>query len=357
MCALSHSYDLDPAQRYRWEQWQPLLAGHGIDLELLPFCSPTLDSQLRSHQFGRAALGALARYPVWLAELALATRADALVIARKAIPVGQPFAEIGASVSGVPLVYDFDDAIFLDPPGTASLARSLARARWRCAALCALATRVLVGNEYLAAYARRYAHSVTVIPTTIDVDKHVPRPEPKRRGSPTVFGWSGSDSTVRYLQDLLPLIRVAQQQVPFELLVVGAELDLQGVVGRCVPWTSAREIALLQEMDVGLMPLDDGPWERGKCALKALLYQSVGIPAVVSDVGVNSQAVLHGKTGFVVSRADEWIQRMVQLAREPEQRRLLGERAREHVASEYSTRRWVPRVASALRQAARRERQ
>lgn len=355
VCAVSHSYDLDPAQRYRWEQWQPHLLDHGIRLELLPFCTPAIDDRLRRGQFGRASMAALLRYPTWLSELASATRADALVIARKAIPVGQPFAELAVAMSPVPLVYDFDDAIFLRPPGRASVTRSLARARWRCPALCALATHVLVGNEYLAAYARRHARAVTVIPTTVDTDKHVPRPEPKSAGGHPVFGWSGSASTVRYLQTLLPMIAIAQQQVPFELLVVGAEVDLGGVAGRCVPWTSAREVALLQEMDLGLMPLDDGPWERGKCALKALLYQSVGIPAIVSDVGMNPQAVLHERTGFVVSRRDEWIARMVQMAREPELRRRLGQHARQHVANEYSPRRWVPSVASALRQAAGRQ--
>jgi glycosyltransferase involved in cell wall biosynthesis len=348
VCATSHSGGLDPALRYRWEQWQPLLAAEGIAVDFLPFCSPDLDRRLREHRYGRAIAAGLARYPVWFRDFVRARNADVLVIPRKAIPVGQPFVELAVANSGVPFVYDFDDAIYLDPPGRASPLRKLARARWRCGALCRAATGVIVGNDVLARFARRHNTAVTVVPTTVDTDLHLPRTALKRPGTPLVVGWMGSPSTSRYVQQLLPVLREAQRQCPFELLIVGATFDLTGVSGRCLPWSADTEVALLQEMDIGLMPLDDGPWERGKCALKALLYQAVGVPAVVSDVGVNSTAVKNGETGMVVSSDAQWIQSILLLARDPELRRSLGAQGRQHVVREYSARRWAPVVAERL---------
>jgi glycosyltransferase involved in cell wall biosynthesis len=105
---------------------------------------------------------------------------------------------------------------------------------------------------------------------------------------------------------------------------------------------------MLQEMDIGLLPLDDGPWERGKCALKALLYQAVGIPAVVSNVGVNGLAVRDGITGLVVASDAEWHQGIIQLAQDSQLRRFMGANGRQHVVEHYAARRWAPVVARCL---------
>jgi glycosyltransferase involved in cell wall biosynthesis len=311
-----------------------------------------MDEQLREKHFGAFAGAAVARYPSWVRRFVEARHADVLIIARKAIPVGPPFVEIAVGGGGVPFVYDFDDAIHLKPPDHPSPIVRLVRAQSRCRALCRVATTVTVGNEFLAEFARQHAHVVRTIPTTVDVSVHEPRTVPKDASARPVVGWSGSPTTVRYLEPLLPVLREVQRAAPFDLLVVGAQIHLGGVVGRCVPWTSATEVPLLQEMDVGLMPLPDGPWERGKCGLKALLYQAVGIPAVVSDVGVNRAVVKDGTTGFVVPNAAAWRERIEALVRDRELRRELGSRAREHVSTEYSSQRWVPEVAATLRAAA-----
>jgi glycosyltransferase involved in cell wall biosynthesis len=351
-CAVPHSFDSAPAQRYRWEQWRPGLRGLGIDLEFVHFCTPELDALLRQRRQLSAGLGMIRRYPAWSQELLAAGEADVLIIARKAAAIGQPLLELWAARRARAFVYDFDDAIFLDPPGKASLARRLARARWRCRALCQAASMVLTGNEFLATFARQHCSQVKVIPTTVDTQSHVPGTSRAAHGGVPVVGWSGSYSTSGYVEQLLPLLRTAQAKVPFELLVVGASFDLQGVRGRCVPWTSATEVPLLQSMDIGLMPLDDSPWERGKCSLKALLYQAVGIPALVSDVGTNSEAVVHEQTGYLVKRENEWVDRLVQLLQSSALRGKMGARGREHVVRNYSAERWLPEIARALRSAA-----
>lgn len=354
VCAVPHSYDLSPGQRYRWEQWQGGLRDQGVDLSFLPFCTPEIDRLLRAGQMGRAGLKALERYPSWLLDMKGALEADLLVIPRKAAPAGSFFVERWVTQRARAFVYDFDDAIFLKAPGRSDTAEFFLRATKRCPAHCREADLVLTGNAYLAEYARTQNSHVRVIPTTVNTSLHTPRESAKSLGSPVVVGWIGSRTTAVYLESILPELAEAQRHADFELLVIGAEMNLQGVRGKCEPWSSAAEIGLLQEMDIGLMPLVDSDWERGKCSLKALLYGAVGIPAVVSNVGTNPEAVLDGKTGFLVSESSQWAPRIIELVTDVALRRQFGVAAREHIESNYSTKRWVPELALALRDAAMR---
>lgn len=131
---------------------------------------------------------------------------------------------------------------------------------------------------------------------------------------------------------------------------MGAAIDLaaHGIRGRCVPWSPEREIPTIGEMDIGLMPLTDTPWARGKCALKALQYQAVGTPAVVSDVGMNREAVNHGSTGFVVAPMAPWTPYLKQLLDDEELRLGMGVEARQHVLENFSAERVAPRIAAEI---------
>jgi len=134
--------------------------------------------------------------------------------------------------------------------------------------------------------------------------------------------------------------------------VMGANVDLTGLEGECVPWSEAAELEQLHRMDIGLMPIPDSQWARGKCALKALQYLGVGAPAVVSDVGVNSDAVPDGLCGFVVRTNREWLDRLTLLLRDSNRRLEMGKAGREHVAQNYSAEAWSPRIAKRLRELA-----
>jgi glycosyltransferase involved in cell wall biosynthesis len=185
------------------------------------------------------------------------------------------------------------------------------------------------------------------VPTTIHIGAYHRRP-PESSDIP-VIGWSGSRTTALYLEQLLPILRQLRQMAPFRLLVMGANVDLSGLEGECIPWSEASEVAGLHRMDIGLMPIPDSDWARGKCALKALQYLAVGTPAVVSDVGVNAQAVPHGRCGFVVRTPEEWTKYLLQLLNHPAQRQEFGRSGREHVMQNYSAETWAPRIAQILK--------
>lgn len=348
VCAVPYPYDTTGSQRYRWEQWAPFLSADGIHLDFLSFCTPDLGRALRSNAVGKFVRLAALRYPSWISQLHHARSADIVIVPRKSAPAGPVLQELYAASGTATFVYDFDDAVFLEPEGARSRIRAWLDPSSRCARLCRKASLVTAGNEFLADFARQHADEVVVIPTTVNTQVHAPRSEPKGPEAPLVVGWSGSPSTSKYLRSILPQIRKAQELARFELLVVGDTIDLEGVSGRCVAWTSEAEVPLLQEMDIGLMPLHDTDWERGKCSLKAILYGAVGIPSIVSNVGTNPDVVLDGETGFVLG-TDGWTEAICRLVADRELRGLLGMAARRHIQQNYDSRVWTPRLAEALR--------
>jgi glycosyltransferase involved in cell wall biosynthesis len=216
-------------------------------------------------------------------------------------------------------------------------------------ALCRLARHVTVGNETLAAYARPRARAVTVLPTTIDTDTYVVRERP--RHARPVLGWSGSVTTLPYLASMRDVLLRLRQRLDFELRVVGGQLSIPGLDVTCLPWRAETEVEDLQDLDVGIMPLPDDPWTRGKCGLKALQYMALAIPAVVSPVGVNTEIVRHGHNGFLASTPDEWVESIAQTLADAELRSRLGREARRTVEERYSARVHATRLAKILREA------
>ncbi len=327
-----------PGQRYRWEQWRPHLEAHGLEVELLPFSSRRLGDARRAGRGTRAALLFAMRYAPWLSEVwRAARRSDVVVVHRNAALTGPPVAEAMVRALGRPLVYDFDDAIYLPPDAGDNVLRRLVRCDWRCAHICARAALVGVGSPALGEWARQHSRNVVLWPTTVDTELYQPRPE-SEEGPLPVIGWTGSPSTAIYLREILPTLAELQREAAFEVLVIGAEIDLaaHGVRGRCVPWSAETEVEVTSRIDVGLMPLPDTPWARGKCALKAIQYLGLGIPAVVSDVGVNRDVVRDGESGYVVAPGGDWKSPLGRLLADPALRRRMGLRGRDHVVGTYS---------------------
>jgi glycosyltransferase involved in cell wall biosynthesis len=204
--------------------------------------------------------------------------------------------------------------------------------------LIALADQVWAGNEYLAGYARRFNHAVHVVPTTIDTDRQRPCPgaDPV---APVCLGWTGSPTTLRHFDLAVPVLRRIRERfgdgVTFR--VIGDPTYRQDDLGiRGMPWREATEIEDLCAIDIGLMPLPDDEWAKGKCGLKALQFMAMEMPVVTSPVGMNTLLISDGANGFLASTDDEWFERLAALIESPELRRTIGRAARETVVSRYS---------------------
>ena len=333
---LPYMYDTVPAQRFRWEQWIRLRSNAHDQVKILSFETESLAQFRKSRQWLAIAAIYIARYLSYIVILlGQARAADIVVIARNAVLGGPPLIEALLFLLGKKVVYDFDDAIFLAPPNDKSWLRRLLRCDWRVAYICRHACLVGVGNEFLASFARQYNPNVVIWPTTVDTDALKPV---ERKDREFTVGWTGSLSTVPYVESVLPAIAELQKSNDFRFLIVGGNLDLEafGVRGQCKPWTPEAEVKLLQTMDIGLMPLNDTSWERGKCSLKAIQYQSVGIPAIVSDVGMNCVAVRNGETGIVLEPGGNWKTAIQTLLIDTEMRKKMGIAARNHVLANFS---------------------
>lgn len=217
------------------------------------------------------------------------------------------------------------------------------KVRW----LAERAEHVIAGNDYLAEYLDTYSHAVTVVPSLIDTDGYTVR---RHEQSETVtLGWIGSETTAPYLRRLTPVLeRVATNSMrPVRLLVVGGAAPRpEGVLVEERIWSPDSERGALAEMDIGLMPLDDTLWSRGKCAYKALQYMAAGIPSVVDDVGI-SAATVDG-AGHVARDENQWLEGLVALADDAGFRARLGEIGRQRIEDDFSVRRWLPTIEAIL---------
>jgi glycosyltransferase involved in cell wall biosynthesis len=210
----------------------------------------------------------------------------------------------------------------------------------------------MAGNDTLAEYARRHAPAVSVVPTTIDTDLYVPRPAKRDPG--LVIGWMGSYSTGPYLERLRTVLPRLARRFRFRFLAVGARgFEVDGVDIEVRPWRAETELQDLGQLDIGVMPLPDAPWERGKCGLKALQYMALGVPAVVSPVGVNRSIIAHGQNGLLADTEEDWERELGRLLADVSLRRQLGQAGRLTVEHDFSARVHAPRVAGILRGAAR----
>ncbi len=250
------------------------------------------------------------------------------------------------------LVLDVDDAIWLDASPDAGghrlamLKGTPRKVRW----LAERADTVIAGNDLLAEWLSRYSQNVVVVPSLVE-HREIP-PREHRETEHIVLGWIGSASTSPSLKSLRkPLSELveARPDLKVELLAVGGEApEVEGASVRSEPWSEERERDFLRRVDIGLMPLADNAWTRGKCAYKALQYMAAGIPVVADDVGVSATVIGHERGGLVARSEAEWTEHLSILAAEPNLRARLGSGGRERVAEGFSVEAWAPTLARIL---------
>jgi glycosyltransferase involved in cell wall biosynthesis len=282
-------------------------------------------------------------------------RYDAVWVFRGLLLGGPAVMEWLLSRIGPPIIFDFDDAIWITQTMEINRAWAPLKFPGRTAGLCRMAAAVVVGNEYLADYARKYNSNVSIVPSTVDTDRYRPRVHGAKRG-PIVVGWSGSPTTAPHLTLVRGALRRLAAQWPIEMHIMGADWQAPGVPVVQTQWSPDNEVEELRSFDIGIMPLFDDAWTRGKGAMKALLYMAVGVPAVASPVGIASNIIQDGRNGFLAASEDEWVEKLLALAQDDQLRRRLGSAGRATVEREYSAKTQVPRVLEVLEDVVRRQR-
>lgn len=264
----------------------------------------------------------------FIATLSQAAKADVVVVLRKTLPPPQRWLLRRVARR---MVFDLDDAIFCNTDGTPSPTRMS-----RFAAMVRCSDHVTAGNGFLAKTAARFNPAVTVVPTSVAVGRYFVSHEKPQDHFDVV--WIGSSSTRKYLEAIVPALREASRQIPGFRLKIIADFDLEAPGFPTLPirWRADTEAAELASAHVGIAPMSDDDWSRGKCALKVLQYMAAGLPVVSSPAGVNAEAVVPGETGFLAGSDREWLDALVSIAGNAELRLQMGQAGRRRVAERYS---------------------
>jgi glycosyltransferase involved in cell wall biosynthesis len=341
------------SNRLRIEQYVPYLEAQGWRARIHRFMSPAYHRIVyQPGHYSAKALWFLATAARRFSQIRAIQQADVVVVHREAFPYGPPFLEEALARRGCRLVYDFDDAIYLPNYSPANRPVAWLKRPDKVRRIIEQSVHVIAGNDHLARYAGRSARRITIIPTPIDLTRfHPPATVPRREG--VTIGWIGSHTTVDSLRLIEPALRQLADRYPqVRFLVVGG--PYQGQLPRLEnrPWTLQRELQDLHDLDVGLMPLVDDEWSRGKCGFKLLLYMAGGVPPVCSPVGVNPQIVEDGVNGFLAQDMTAWYQRLAYLVEHPDARQTIGAAGWRTLEARYSLAVQAPRFAAVLREAA-----
>jgi glycosyltransferase involved in cell wall biosynthesis len=354
LALVPYALGVAPSQRYRLEQWAPTLAERGIALAFSPFADPELTALLQHpSQILRKVRLTTAAFMRRFREMARLPDHDLLVVHRAACLAGPPWFEAHARSRGRPLIYDFDDAIFRLHSAAANRSFAWLKAPRKTATLCRVADHVVVGNEFLAAYARVLNDRVTIIPSSVDTERCRPLARPPNRR--VVVGWIGSSTSQTYLEAAAPTLREVLAACPVELRVVSNRRpSLPGLDLTWRPWSGESEAQEIAAFDVGIMPMPDDDWARGKCAFKALQYMAMGVSTVASSVGANKEVIEHGHNGFLAASTRDWVECISRLADNADLRRAVGHAGRRTVEERYSMRQSAEKFESVVRQVVRR---
>jgi glycosyltransferase involved in cell wall biosynthesis len=343
--------DLAASTRQRFNQYSPFLESKGF--KMIPY--PLLDDAYLKRLYngsGRDHRHVSSRYFSRLKWLLSNPETDMIWLHCELFPFLPGLIERLARWPRKPIIFDYDDAIFhnYDKHKSGIVRHVLGR---KLHSTIGGAKIVTAGNAYLADYARSFCSHVEIVPTVVDLNTYTRRSDPLSENA-AMIGWIGTPSTwTEYMAPMMPLLTQAADAAGARIAAVGA--------GRAaaahplldnLPWTEDSEVARIHEMDIGIMPLTDTPWARGKCGYKLIQYMACGIPVIASPVGVNAEIVEHGVNGFLVSSDAEWAEALQILLHDPGLRARMGEAGRRKVEREYSLQVWGPRVAQMLRDVA-----
>jgi glycosyltransferase involved in cell wall biosynthesis len=338
-----HRRDRSPGQRFRFEEYLSYLGQHGYDCHLSYLLSKKDDkafyvkgNYLRKGFIYLKTL--MKRTGDWFSM----NKYDVIFIYRDALMTGSIFFEKRFARSKAKLIFDFDDSVWLSNVSEANKKLAFLKNAGKTGAIIKLSDMIFAGNQYLADYASQFNKNIVIVPTTIDTAIYLPK---KNIADPETIciGWSGSITTIQHFALAIPALKRVKEKLgsKVKFKIIGdatyycKELETQGE-----GWRAATELEDLSQIDIGIMPLADDEWAKGKCGLKGLQYMALCIPTLMSPVGVNTDIIQPGVNGYLPSTEDEWVDILVKLAEDKESRTRIGNAGRQTVVEKYSVEAW-----------------
>ncbi len=324
------------SSRMRSFQYFPFLKQQGMNITVSPFFN---ESYLNDFYAGKKNVAEVIKsYFRRFFVLFTVFRYDKIVVEKEIFPFMPAFAERLLHFIGAKYIVDYDDAIFhnYDQSSSSLIRRFLGG---KISKVMKYSVVVTAGNTYLSEYAKRSgAKKVEIIPTVIDLERYSLKKEIKKENDQFVIGWIGTKTTSeKHLlpcRDWMKKLQSEDPQIQFNIIGVTDDINL-GANVKYIPWSKENEVQEILKIDVCIMPLQDSLWEKGKCAYKLIQYAACGIPGVASDVGMNKEVCINGKTGFTASSQEQWIENLKKLKADSLLRNSLGKNARNLVEEKY----------------------
>lgn len=325
------------SNRYRVEQYLPFLKEKGIKYAIRPFWNKSAYEILykKGHFFKKASFFILSTL-LRIFDILSIFRYDIVFMHREAYPIFGPFIESILFKLKKPFIFDFDDAIFLPSKSNPNNFIERFKKPTKVTKIVQMSKYVIAGNSFLAGFALEFNRHVQIIPTSIDTDKY--RIVFKAPAKEIIVGWIGSATTLDFINALSDIfVKLTDQFSNLIFKIIGGNFYIKGlnnIISK--PWSLDKEIAELRTFDIGIMPMPDNEWTRGKCGFKAVLYMSMGIPCVCSPVGVNKEIIEDGINGFLAETEDEWFKKLSLLIKNPQLRHEFGLSGRKTIEEKYS---------------------
>ena len=351
---LSRYGRLGASSRMRFYQYLPWLEAAGIEITPAPLFSDAYVQGLQRNT--KSPLEALRAYAGRVQALLASRKFDLLWIEKETLPWLPAWIEKMLLPRAVPYVLDYDDAVFhyYDEHSNPAVRALLAG---KHPALMQGAALVVAGNAYLAEFARQAgAPNVEIVPTVIDLARYpVETCQRAASNAPPCVGWIGQRATASFLAPYASLFQRLSAAGRARFAAIGIDAQALGLPMASIAWTEQTEVASIASFDIGVMPLLDGAFERGKCGYKLIQYMACGLPVVASPVGVNRQIVQHGVNGFLAETPAQWEQALQTLLADAGLRQRMGQAGRAKVEREYAiqvtaakTIKWFQKINSAV---------
>ena len=330
--------DEAPSQRFRFEQYLDRLEKDGYEIVYSSFLSEKEWRVLyKEGNYLEKFTGVWKSFFRRWNTLFKLKKSDILFVHREIAHIGPPIFEwIIAKGLRRKYIYDFDDAIWLPNYSQVNSKIQGLKMYWKVKYCIKWAHTVNAGNDFLADYAKKINVNVNVVPTTIDLENYHNLLTDYSR-LPITVGWTGTHTTMRYLDEIVPILQDLEKQYDFVFQVISnkaPDFNLKSL--KFVKWNKSTEIKDLATIQIGVMPLTEDQWSEGKCGFKALQYMALGIPVIISPVGVNSKIVKNEENGYLVSSSEEWKKRLIELLEDENLRKRIGEAGRKTILDNYS---------------------
>ena len=332
-----YPFNCVPSQRLKYEQYLEYLSENGYQFEVIPFFDlGTYKILYNKKKNIQKIFGTFKGYIRRFLDIYKVYKSDGIFITLNVVPLGPSFLEWLYVKLAKKTIYDIDDMIFHLRTAPANRITKYLKSKKRYYFLLEKANHCITCTPDLNNIAQKYNKNTTDISSTINTKTYIPINKYENKKD-LVIGWTGSHSTIEYLHLLDGVLQELSKKYKFKLLVMGANnFNISGVNIESVNWSSHGEIPTLQRMDIGLYPLPNDEWVKGKSGLKALQYMAMGLPVVASNYGCNERVIENNVSGFLVNETNDWVKSISNLIEDNELRRFIGCNARLRVEKYFS---------------------